>query len=306
MKHIAYMAALFVAIAAITLAAADERVGLLPARAPDAAPSAPSLLESALEVPGPVAPSPASVPAPASSSPPRLPPPGAVSIPASTVAAAIPAGFTVVLDPGHGGSNLGAPGSVPGVFEKKVTLIMARLVKKRLERDGVKVVVTREADSYLTLGERVRRANAAGGHAFVSLHANATPEHKRRGFDAYLLSREVVDIAARRAGERREDQGDPSDAVVARARVRQLALASSQLARSLRERMGRVREGDRGTRQAPFDVLEGLAMPAVLFEMGFIDHPDEGPELIQPEVMHAIADAIAEGIESFAAAGSST
>ena len=211
------------------------------------------------------------------------------------------AGFTVVLDPGHGGSNLGAPGSVAGVYEKKVTLALARLVRKRLEQDGLRVVTTRDADTYLTLGERVRRANAAGGDVFLSLHANATPEHKRRGFDAYLLSREVVDIESRKAGESAADAVDPAEPVVARARVRQLALQSASLARALRARLGRVRDTDRGTHQAPFDVLEGLRMPATLLEVGYIDHPEEGAELLQPEVLHAIADAIAEGIEAFAA-----
>lgn len=210
----------------------------------------------------------------------------------------LPAGFTVVLDPGHGGSNLGAPAAVPGMFEKKVTLTIARLVKKRLEKDGVRVVATRDSDTYLTLGERVRRANAAKADVFLSLHANATPTHERRGFVAYLLSRDVVDVEARKAGE--PNGGDPSDGVVARAQVRQAALDAARLARSLRDHLGPVRHLDGGTRQAPFDVLEGLRMPGALLEVGYIDHPEEGPDLLRPETLHAIADAIAEGIESYA------
>ena len=68
--------------------------------------------------------------------------------------------LTVVVDPGHGGSNLGAPGFVEGVFEKKVTLALARLLRRRLERDGVTVIVTRDADLYLTLAERVFEVHA--------------------------------------------------------------------------------------------------------------------------------------------------
>ena len=222
----------------------------------------------------------------------------AVSLLVAVVARADPGltGFTVALDPGHGGSNLGAPGSVAGVHEKKVTLAIARLVRKRLEQDGVHVVATRDNDTYLTLGERVRRANAAGADVFLSLHANATPDHKRRGFDAFILAREVSDMEARKAGER---AADPADATVMRARVRQVALQSARLAEALRTHLGRVREGDRGTRQAPFDVLEGLRMPAALLEVGFIDHEQEGAELLQPEVLHGIAEAIADGIEEY-------
>jgi N-acetylmuramoyl-L-alanine amidase len=220
---------------------------------------------------------------------------------------------TVVIDPGHGGSNLGAPGHVEGVHEKKLTLAVARLLRKRLERDGVNVIATRDADVYLTLAERVRRANAAGADVFVSLHANATPDHRRRGFDTFVLSREVRDIEANVAGhgsERTPALGasgevvaDPVDAVLSRARVRLVARESARLSRAVRAHLGRVRDNDRGSRQAPYDVLDGLRMPATLIEVGFIDHPDEGTELLQPEVMHRIADAIADGIEEFAAPG---
>jgi N-acetylmuramoyl-L-alanine amidase len=204
---------------------------------------------------------------------------------------------TVVLDPGHGGSNLGAAGAVAGVYEKKLTLALGRLVRRALERDGVRVVATRDSDTYLTLGERVRRANAAGADAFVSLHANATPEHQRRGFYAYILSREVSDVEARKASERAPD---PAEATLSRARVRELAQESARLAEALRTELGKVREADHGTRQAPFDVLEGLRMPAALLEVGFIDHEEEGVELLQPEVLRRLADAIASGIETFA------
>lgn len=204
--------------------------------------------------------------------------------------------FTVVIDAGHGGSNLGAPGAT-GVYEKKVTLALAKLLRRRLEQDGLRVVCTRDGDSYMTLGARVRRANAVHGDAFLSLHANATPDHQRRGFFAYVLSREVNDIEARRAVEA---AADPAEAAAARAQARQLALASGRLAETLRRYVGRVRAPDLGSRQAPFDVLEGLRMPGALVEMGFIDHPEEGPELLLPEVLGSIADGLADGVEEYA------
>src|SRR3954464_10265106 len=89
----------------------------------------------------------------------------------STVAQAAP--FRVVVDAGHGGSNTGAPGLVAGAYEKRVTLAVARALADDLRARGFEVVMTRSSDEYLTLRERVRRANAAEPDCFVSLHTNA-------------------------------------------------------------------------------------------------------------------------------------
>src|SRR6188768_4241371 len=108
----------------------------------------------------------------------------------------------VVIDPGHGGSNTGASGCLLGSYEKQVTLAVARVLQNRLEREGVKVVMTRERDRYLTLRERVRRANAARPDCFLSLHTNAAPDHGRRGAEIYVLARDTAEVEARRAASR--------------------------------------------------------------------------------------------------------
>src|SRR5262245_42503665 len=115
------------------------------------------------------------------------------------VAGAAQAEPLVVIDPGHGGSNTGAPGRSPGSYEKQVTLAVARVLQNRLEREGVKVVMTRQRDEYLTLRERARRANAARPDCFVSIHTNASPEHARRGAETFVLARETAEVEARRA-----------------------------------------------------------------------------------------------------------
>jgi N-acetylmuramoyl-L-alanine amidase len=211
----------------------------------------------------------------------------------------------VVVDAGHGGSNLGAPGHVAGVFEKQLTLAVARVLRGRLERDGISVVFTRDADAYLTLSERVRRANTAlatgGADLFVSLHANASPDHRSRGVESFVLARAARDVEAHRSGAVAVESGDVGDALLARARVRQLAVESARLARAVQSRLAPSAVSDRGIHQAPFDVLEGLRMPAVLVEMGFIDHPVEGVELLEAETIRRLADAIADGIEDYSA-----
>ena len=97
------------------------------------------------------------------------------------------AALTVVIDPGHGGSNCGAVGPGPQKpIEKRVTLAVAQALRRELERRGAHVVMTRERDAYLTLGERVRRANGARADLFLSIHANASLDHSRRGVETSL------------------------------------------------------------------------------------------------------------------------
>ncbi|MSP63929.1 MAG: N-acetylmuramoyl-L-alanine amidase [Myxococcales bacterium] len=202
---------------------------------------------------------------------------------------------TVVIDPGHGGSNTGAPG-LDGATEKRITLAIARMVRRRLQERGLRVLLTRERDVYLTLGERVRRANGTGADLFVSLHANASREHTQKGVETYVGAREFSDVAAHRAAVAEQD---PAQAMIARAGARQMAAESVRLARAVQTRLVEVRGGDRGMRQAPYDVLDGVAVPAVLVEVGFVDHAQEGAELLRPDVQARIAAAIADGIEAF-------
>jgi N-acetylmuramoyl-L-alanine amidase len=208
--------------------------------------------------------------------------------------------LTVVIDPGHGGSNTGAPGR-NGAWEKQVTLAVARALARRLEAESVDVVLTRERDTYLTLRERSRRANQARADVFVSLHANATPDHGRRGVETYALARESADVEARRAAARAGEGAAPLLAELAQLEAHRQSLA---LARSIQKRLVEARGAssayDRGAKQASWDVLAGVDGAAVLVEFGFVDHPIEGIELLKPDVQERIACAIADAIFDWA------
>jgi N-acetylmuramoyl-L-alanine amidase len=201
-----------------------------------------------------------------------------------------PRQMTVVVDAGHGGSNTGAPGRVAGAYEKQITLAVARALGQRLERDGVKVVMTRERDQYLTLRERARLANAARPDCFVSIHTNASPEHARHGGEVYVLARETTEVEARRAASRQKGV----DALLAELSQLDAQRSSVGLASALAARLD---EGQ--TKQAGYDVLSGVQAPAVLVEIGFIDHPIEGVQLLRPEVQKRIGEALAEGVFDF-------
>ena len=208
----------------------------------------------------------------------------------------------MVLDPGHGGSNLGAQGAL-GLREKQLTLTLANLVASRLRDKGIAVTLTRTNDRTLTLRQRVELADQLPADIFVSIHANASANRAQRGFETYVLTAKGVDVDARalRSSTTTPRPGvDPDIALVIDDLERgasqwESAELAARMQKALRDRRGS--EGDRGVRQDAHHVLLGATMPAVLVEVGFIDHPIEGKQLADPSVQAQIAAAIAEAIE---------
>lgn len=214
----------------------------------------------------------------------------------------------VVLDAGHGGSNPGAKGALPGLHEKQLTLILARAVRDRLTAAGIDVTMTRDRDQTMTLRRRMLVANDLAADLFVSIHANASPTRAQRGFETYLLSPAAVDIDGRAL---RSDAGTPrpgldaeTAAVLDDVERGAAQWESAELALAIQHELREVRGpvGDRGVRQESQHVLLGATMPAALVEVGFIDHPLEGRELAEPAVQAQLADAIAAGIRAQLAA----
>jgi N-acetylmuramoyl-L-alanine amidase len=211
-------------------------------------------------------------------------------------------GFTVAIDPGHGGSNRGAPTKKADTFEKHLTLAIAKRVQRILasEKD-LKVVLCRNTDVLLPIRARVRCGNQAGARLFISLHANAAgPAEKpgsQKGFEVYLLPVGEVDKEVARVALLAPDDSEAAWAGhQARTAAGQSLAAARRIEWRLADTLGRDR--DRGIKQdgATLDVLQGLEMPAVLVEIGFLDHPDEGPYLLSEEGQRAIATALAGAI----------
>jgi len=222
---------------------------------------------------------------------------------AATLAAATgEAPFVVALDPGHGGSNRGAPTAKPELFEKHLTLELARLVQKRLQNEpGLKVVLCRSSDVLLPIRARTRCANQAGARLFVSIHANAASVEEgpgsQRGFEIFVLPASDVDQEVAQAALLAEDD---AQAAWAGHRARTAAADSLAAARRIRWRLADAlgSDRDRGIKQAgaTLDVLQGLDMPAVLVEVGFLDHAEEGPFLLSEEGKRTVAAALAGAI----------
>jgi N-acetylmuramoyl-L-alanine amidase len=225
--------------------------------------------------------------------------------------------FVVVLDPGHGGEKDGAV-SVDGKREKDIALAIARALRKKLEKQGARVVLTRGGDESVELARRAAIANAEKADLFVSIHLNSAPGgpgSKARGVETYFLSADATDasataVAARENADRLagEPELDPADVVggILSDLEDQANLAdSSRLAHAIHGAVVRgTRAADRGVKQAPFYVLAGARMAAVLVELGFVSHPVEGKELGRASRQDAIAGAIAAGIAAYRSAGS--
>jgi N-acetylmuramoyl-L-alanine amidase len=211
------------------------------------------------------------------------------------------AGRRVVLDPGHGGSNAGASGN--GLREKTLTFTLSNQVADRLKAKGIEVQLTRTGDVTRTLRQRVDVATRANADVFVSIHANASPTRTQRGFETFVLTPRGLDIDGRalRSDVKTPRPGVDADVAlvlddVERGAVQwEAADLAARIQKNLREKRGSI--SDRGVRQDSHHVLLGATMPAVLVEVGFVDHVVEGKELGQPHIQAQLADAIAEAIE---------
>jgi len=218
--------------------------------------------------------------------------------------------FTIALDPGHGGENLGCLAFDGSTREKEVTLELAQAVERALTTRLPQAVIffTRATDTSTTLADRVKEANAQHADVFISLHANASPNHAQSGFETFVLDAKAGSREDARTARRENDDGLIEATVATSApevttMLRQLGLAAEREA-ALRLAAA-IQKGqadrfpsrqDRGVRQAPFDILMGTRMPAVLFEAGFLDHPAEGSLLVDPGTQRSIAEGIADAV----------
>ena len=218
---------------------------------------------------------------------------------------------TVVIDAGHGGWDEGAFG-LGGTLEKDLALDLAKKLGKLLtENLSVKVVYTRTDDRFISLAERGRFANQAGGKLFLSIHANSSKYRSARGTETFFLGMHRSDsakVVMERENEvvKLESDGDQYQKLT-QASLAQQALAQSSFMRHsemLAEAIQRqFREGairrDRGVKQAGFYVLFGASMPAVLIELGFLTNPYEEKFLASDAGQTTMANAIFRAVESF-------
>lgn len=215
----------------------------------------------------------------------------------------------VVIDPGHGGHDPGAVAN--GVKEKEVVLEIARKVKKRLEKLGIKVILTRNGDYFVTLGERARIAQRNKADLFVSIHCNYAPRSsKARGIETYFLSEARTEwersVAAfensviKYEVDKKADNGDILTMILGDMAQYEFLKESQDLAYFVQESLVNLGGSiDRGVKQAGFYVLQGVYAPSVLVEVGFLTNRDEARRLKDYRYQEKIAEAIVDGIIKF-------
>ena len=225
---------------------------------------------------------------------------------------------TIIIDPGHGGpENPGAVGPT-GFQEKLLTLQIAFKLRDKILTDpdlrasGVKVVLTRDRDMAVTLEERAAIANSSDGDLYISIHANGFHVSSARGAETYFLSLKASDAHAQRVAEIENQSFEESESELPSEDSEDLKMIlfdfihnqyineSKFLAEHIQDEFNAsLGNGDRGIKQAPFRVLKGVAMPAVLVEVDFISNPDRERLLRSDTYQDTFAGSMLKAIKNY-------
>jgi N-acetylmuramoyl-L-alanine amidase len=215
----------------------------------------------------------------------------------------------IVIDPGHGGRDYGAPGYLKGVHEKNVVLELARrLAKKIREKLHCEVVMTRTRDKYLTLEERTAFANTKNADLFISLHTNAARDRRAYGIETFFLNLATDDdailVAARENATSTKNISDLQTILsdlMQNAKINESSRLAVHVQRcmckDLKKRYSRIK--NKGVKQAPFYVLLGAQMPAILIETAFISNSRDCKRLVNSKYQDRMCDAIVKGIREY-------
>jgi len=214
----------------------------------------------------------------------------------------------VVIDPGHGGTDPGAIGRT-GVTEKQLTLQLSRAIAARLRDAGYEVLLTRDDDRTVSLQERTDFANGVDADLFISIHINAARNRSLRGFETYYLNLANDPTAAETAARenasgvagRMGDLDETLELIV----QNEFQGASSELASSIQDSLvmhvakNYQNVHDLGVKTAPFFVLVGARMPAILIEASFVSNEQEESWLKTDDYRGELAEAIEIGLQSY-------
>lgn len=232
-------------------------------------------------------------------------------------AAPVRAGEIVVaIDAGHGGIDPGA--SSGGLVEKEVALGFARRLARNLEAaDGLRPLLLRDDDSFLTLSQRIARAREGGAHVLVSIHADTTERGDAEGAHVYTLSAEGSDAAAEELAERENRAeiiggvalaGEPDDLALLLVELAQRGSGdeSAKLARAALAELGGAVAllPTEPHRRANFRILKAPEIPSILVELGYMSNEADRTRLVSEAWLEQVAAALTRGIGRWAAGAS--
>lgn len=215
----------------------------------------------------------------------------------------------IVIDPGHGGPDPGAPGYQKGVWEKDIVLKLAKsLAAKLRDRLQCTVLLTRSSDTKLTLEERTAIANTKRADLFISLHCNAARNKKLAGIETYILNLatddQAIAVAARENATSEKNISDLeyilSD-LMKHAKIEESTRLANDVHRAviggMKKKYSKI--NDLGVKQAPFYVLLGARMPSILIETSFISNKTECKRLLSAAYRDTLCNSITDGIQKY-------
>jgi N-acetylmuramoyl-L-alanine amidase len=216
----------------------------------------------------------------------------------------------IVIDPGHGGRDRGASGYLKGVYEKDVVLKIAKELAKKIRKElQCEVFLTRTRDRYLTLEERTAIANTKNADLFISIHTNAARSRRAFGIETYFLNLATDDesilVAARENATSTKNISDLQTILsdlMQNAKINESSRLAGHVQTALcnclkKNKYSRI--NNKGVKQAPFYVLLGAQMPAILIETSFISNPKECKRLINSKYQERLCEAIVDGIKKY-------
>lgn len=216
----------------------------------------------------------------------------------------------IVIDPGHGGKDYGAPGYFKGIHEKYVVMEVAGKLQKKMQQHlECNVILTRQDDTYLSLEKRTAIANTNNADLFISIHTNASKNKRAYGTEIYVLNNasdaDAIKVAARENDITPEEVSDVQLILISllqNAKIDESGLLANHINRAIDAQIAKQYFGIKnyGIRQAPFYVLLGAHMPCILIEMGFISNPGECKRLSDNTFQEHFCEAIIEGIIGYA------
>ncbi len=210
----------------------------------------------------------------------------------------------IVIDPGHGGKD---PGAIAfGMKEKDIVLRVAKNLAHHLRKDmNAEVILTRETDTFLPLEERTAIANTNDADLFISLHINAHPSPQVKGFETYFLNLstndEAMRVAARENATSAHQMSDLQDIlsdIMQNSKINESSRLAQQVHNSIAAGLAEppYTIKDMGVKQAPFYVLIGAGMPAILIELAFISNPEDARLLADNVFIDKLTAEISRGI----------
>ena len=215
----------------------------------------------------------------------------------------------ICIDAGFGGHDLGAQGYLKGVFSKDVNLKIAKkLSEKFREKLQIDTIMTRNGDKFISLEDRVAIANSKQADLFISLHTDASENRLARGISTYFLNLAPHDDSISAAAmENTKSEKSLKDLqrivsdLLQNAKIHESQKLAETVQNSLIFHMADryPKSNDRGTKQAPFYVLLGAQMPAIVIATGFVSNPQESEQLIADQYQNDLCEGIVKGIQKY-------